>query len=190
MSNKDKKGERFAPLFCFKSVFIYSMKKLILLFALLLLCFGLCAQNSAYNKTIYRDFGTFKVVSGNNVVSVSAFATIEKVDPATHVDEGVEYKELKQQKLQKEIVIPKTLYHYELYLVSKSVYQGDTTSTWLYGTRIFINGEDMLESQFPDGFVIAIKTEPTSVYTYHSTKPDVNFEIKWEKAIYEPRIRK
>jgi len=44
--------------------------------------------------------------------------------------------------------------------------------------------------QFPDGFVASISTIPTLIYTYHSIKPDVEFEIKWEKSVYEPRIRK
>lgn len=143
-------------------------------------------QTSAYEKPIHRDFGTFKVVSGRNVVSVSAFATIEKVDPATHFDEVVQNKAMKEQKN----VVLKTLYHYELYLVSKSIFERDTTSTWLYGTRIFIGGVDILSNQFPDGFVASISTIPTLIYTYHSTKPDVEFEIKWEKSVYEPRIRK
>ena len=81
-------------------------------------------------------------------------------------------------------------YHYELYVVSKSIYNGDTTNTWLYGVKIFVNGEDVLVNQFPDGFIISIKTEPTLIHTHHAFNKDVAFEIKWEKAIYEPRIRK
>ena len=166
---------------------------MILFLIAFLFVIGLSAQNSAYERPIYRDYGTFKITDGRNVVSVSAFVTIEKVDPLTHVDD-VDNNALqmqKTQKMQKNAVIePKILYHYEVYLVSKSIFEGDTTSTWLYGTKIFINGEDVLINQFPDGFVVSIRTVPTSIYTYHSTKSDAEFEIKWEKAIYEPRIRK
>jgi len=162
--------------------------RIIVILILLSMVLFLNGQTSAYSKTIYRDFGTFKVVSGQNVVSISAFATIEKVDPATHFDEVIpnNIKPIKEQKN----VVPEKLYHYELYLVSKSIFEGDTTSTWLYRTRIFISGVDMLLHQFPDGFVASISTIPTLIYTYHSIKPDVEFEIKWEKSVYEPRIRK
>lgn len=166
------------------------MKKLILLFIVLLFDVGLSAQNSAYEKNIYKDFGTFKVADGDNIISVSAFVTIEKVDSATHEDDVTQYQQYQTLKEQKKPIVTKELYHYEVYMVSKSVYEGEKTSTWLYGTRIFVNGEDILSNQFPDGFVVSIKTEPTCIYTYHSDKTDIKFEIKWEKSVYEPRIRK
>jgi len=148
---------------------------------------GLSAQNSVYSKTIHQDYGTWMVRNGDNIVSISAFSTIEEVDPDFHEDRGVQYRELKQEKAVK---ISPTTYYYELYMVSKSVYEGDTTNTWLYGTKIFVNGDYVLENQFPDGFVISIKTEPTLIHTYHSLNSDVNFEVTWEKSVYEPRIRK
>jgi hypothetical protein len=164
--------------------------RIIIVLILLLITFFLCAQTSAYNKIIYRDYGTFKLVSGNNVISISAFATIEEIDSAIYVND-IQNNTLQVQKMQKNVIIePKTLYHYELYLISKSIFERDTTSTWLYGTRIFVDGEDVLANQSPNGFVVSIKTTPTSIYTYYSGRPDVKFEIKWEKAIYEPRIRK
>jgi len=166
------------------------MKKLILFLITVYMCIGLNAQNSAYGKTIHQDYGTFRVSDDNgNVVSFSGFVTIEKVDPLTHRDD-VQYQSMKMQKNAKLKIEPETMYHYEMYLVSKSVFEGDTTSTWLYGVRVFINGEDVLINQFPDGFIVSIKTTPTSIHTYDSNSQNVKFELKWKKAIYEPRIRK
>lgn len=161
------------------------MKKLILFLGLLLLTTNLFAQKSAYNKTIYKDYGTFKVENGNNLISISAFITIEDENDVVSHDN----KTVKQKKYEQSIYDEKK-YHYELYMVSKSIFEGDTTSTWLYGVKIFINGEDVLNKQFPNGFIISIKTIPTLIHTHHSYTKDVKFEIKWEKAVYEPRIRK
>ena len=163
------------------------MKKLLLFFISLFLLVNLSAQNSAYSKTIHEDYGTWMVRNGDNIVSISAFSTVEVVDSEYHRDLGIKYREIKQEKAVK--ISPQT-YHYELYLVSKSVYEGDTTNTWLYGTKIFINDEYVLENQFPDGFVISIKTTPTLIHTHHSKNLDVRFEVTWEKSVYEPRIRK
>lgn len=126
------------------------------------------------------------VKDGENMISISAFCTVEIGDPNFHENKGVQYRELKQEK----IVKPKIICVYELYMVSKSVYEGDTTNTWLYGTKIFVNGKYVLENQFPDGFVISIKTEPTLIHTHRSTNTNMDFDIKWEKSVYEPRIRK
>lgn len=156
------------------------MKKLIIFFLFLLFNVSLFSQNSAYNKIIHKDYGTWSVINGEHLVSVSAFLTIE--------DETVVIHENEEEKA--EIIENETKYHYELYLVSKSIYNNDTTNTWLYGVKIFVNGEDVLVNQFPDGFIISIKTEPTLIHTHHAFNKDVKFEVKWEKATYKPRIRK
>lgn len=156
------------------------MKKLIIFFLFLLLSVGSYSQNSAYNKTIHKDYGTWSVKNGEHTISVSAFLTIQKEEFVNHEND---YKKTKE-------ITSEVGYHYELYIVSKSIYNGDTTNTWLYGVKIYINGEDMLINQFPDGFVASIKTEPTLIYIHHANNKDIAFEIKWEKAIYEPRIRK
>ena len=167
------------------------MKRIILFLAVILFGVVLCAQNSAYGKQIYKDYGTFRMMTdGGNIISVSAFATIENDENVNH--EAVEVQQVKKyNKDNVQLLSAKlTEYHYELYMVSKSVFDSDTTSTWLYGTRIFVNGIDVLEKQFSDGFVVSIKTEPTLIYTYHSKNKDLEFEITFEKSVYEPRTRK
>ena len=156
------------------------MKKLLIFFFFLLLSIGSFSQNSVYNKKIHKDYGTWSVRNDDNLISVSAFLIIEDENDVLHKNE--------EEKTQ--IIDGETKYHYELYIVSKSIYNGDTTNTWLYGVRIFVDDEDVLGDQFPDGFIISIKTEPTLIHTHHDNTKFVEFEIKWEKAIYEPRIRK
>lgn len=156
------------------------MKKLIIFFLFLLLSIGLYSQNSVYNKKIHKDYGTWSVRNDEHIISVCAFVTIEIENDVIHENELEKAK----------IVAPEIKYHYELYMVSKSIYEGNTTNTWLYGMRIYVSGNDVLINQFPDGFLISIKTEPTLIHTHHSYKTDVEFEITWEKSIYEPRIRK
>lgn len=146
------------------------------------------SQNIAYSKTIYQDYGTFRIEDNGNIISLNAFCTIELKEENIKYQEPVRLKESKIQKLAAINIIQN--YHYELYLVSKSVFEDDTTNTWLYGTKIFVNNEYVLENQFPDGFIISIKTTPTLVHTHNTTNKHVEFELTWEKAIYEPRIRK
>lgn len=144
------------------------------------------AQNSAYGKKIYQDYGIWTIEVKENIISISAFCTIEEIDAAIYQNIGVQYRALKKEKNEN----PEILYSYEIYLVSKSVYDGDTTNTWLYETKIFINDEYVLNNQFPDGFIISIKTTPTLIHTHHSKNNDIEFKVTWEKSIYEPRIRK
>jgi hypothetical protein len=163
------------------------MKKLIFVLSLILFGVGLNAQNSAYGKEIYKDYGTFKLETDDgHLVSLGAFTTIDEESKIVHVDMNVGSK----RNVKENLGIPVTEYHYELYLVSKSVFEGDTTNTWVSGLRIYVDGEDILENQFPDGMVVSIGTEPTLIYTHHCENEFCEFELTWERAIYEPRTRK
>jgi len=163
------------------------MKKLIFVLVLFLFGTGLYAQNSAYGKTIHQDYGTFRIVSDEgNIVSLSAFVTIEEEEYVSHVEENMSKKEIKQLTYTE----PEIEYRYELYIVSKSVFEGDTTNSWIYKLRIYVDDEDVLAEQFPDGHTLLINTEPILIYTHHDTNKFTNFELTWEKAIYEPRTHK
>lgn len=163
------------------------MKKLFFALALILFNVGLFAQNSAYAKEIYRDYGTFRLVTDEgNIVSLSAFATVQAEELVVHEEVVLNKRELKQLKYEE----PEVEYHYELYLVSKSIFEGDTTNTWVHKLKIYVDDEDVLINQFPEGFTMSVGTEPTLVYTHHDTNKFCDFELTWENAIYEPRIRK
>ena len=167
------------------------MKKLILFFITIFLVAGLHGQKSAYEKEVLQDYGTFRMeTEDGNVISVGAFTTIEFVDPAIHNDDVISVT--KQTKLNKksEAILELPEYHIDIYLVSKSIFEGEETSTWLDGVKIFIDGEDVRGVQFPDGFLVSVKTEPTLVHSHHTRNRNIDIEIIWETAIYEPRIRK
>jgi len=165
------------------------MKKLLFVLALMLFGGGLFAQSSAYSKEIYKDYGTFKLETDEgNTVSLGAFTTINEEQVAAHeIDMNIGSKRNVKENLQ---MPPVTEYHYELYLVSKSIYEGDSTDTWVKGLRIYVDGEDILSEQFPEGMTLSIGVEPTLIYTHHCDNQFCEFEVTWERAIYEPRIRK
>jgi hypothetical protein len=148
---------------------------------------GLSAQSSAYNEEIYKDYGTFRIETDEgNVVSLSAFITVNEEEKVVHEEEIVKQKAFKQSKYKE----PEIEYHYELYLVSKSTYQGDSTNTWVQNLKIYVDGEDVLINQFPDGKTLSIGLEPTLVYTHHCLDRFCEFELTWERVLYEPRTRK
>lgn len=158
----------------------------------LLFGLGLWAQTEAPVKKIYDDLGVVRIQKPDGVISVGAYITIEKEYIYDHVQNNI--REVKQEvynkKKYEQELEPEMVYHYEIYFVSRSIFDGDTTSTWIHGLKIFVDGEQQLMKQFPDGFMASIKTEPTLVHTHHSESDNVYFNIEWDKILYEPRIRK
>ena len=148
------------------------MKKLLFFFLFLLFNINLYSQDNVYDKTIYEDYGVWSIESNDDIISIEAFVTIE-------IDFEI-----------KQYYSDEISYCYNLYFVSKSTYGNDTTNTWLYGVKIFINGVDVYEDQFPKGFIVSVKTQPTLIHKHYAISNNVDFEMKWEKAVYEPRIRK
>lgn len=142
------------------------MKKFLL--CLVFALFSLLLSGQEYKKNVYQDFGTWSVPYNNNTIGIHGYVTREIY---MNEKEGIKF------------------YRYELILVSKSKYNGYNTSTWLYGARVYINGDEITKSQFPDGFTMNVGIEPTLIYWYKSpVNVKINFYIKWEDAVYEPRI--
>jgi len=138
----------------------------------LLLTTNLFSQETNGKKN-YKDLGTWKLEINGNELRISAFATIEKI-----ID--VKKKEITED----------TKYKYEVYLISKSKYENEITSTWIYGGKIFVNEEEVTYKQFPYGFTVLIKTQPTLVWHDIIDKDDIEIKIDWEEAKFENRIRK
>lgn len=168
------------------------MKKILFYLIAILFSTGVFAQTEAPVKKIYRDLGVVRIDKPDGVVSVGAYITIEKEYIYDHVQNNI--REVKQEvynkKRYEQELAPEMVYHYEIYFVSRSIFDDDTTSTWIHGLKIFVDGKQQLIKQFPEGFMTSIKTEPTLVYTHHSESDDVYFNIEWDKILYEPRIRK
>lgn len=186
-------GKLSTPFFflCGFSVFIIDMKnivhKTIIVLFLLSMTLFLKGQEYSLGKTVYEDFGTWSLEVENNKISISAYVTQEIIK------QEIEPYEIELQILQKRrkegIDFVKTKYKYELYLQSNSIYNGDTTSTWIYSGRVFINGVEITKEQFPDGFTLLIKREPTLIYWYETTLSEkMNFYVIWENAVYENRL--
>jgi len=174
------------------------MKKLLLFFISLLIVTNIVSQNSIYNehRKIHQDYGTFILHYENNIISVSGYVTIEEIDSEAFYDKKFQTNStIVKKNWVNEIGSTgskknKKYYHYDLYLVSKSIFNGKPTNTWLYGTKILIDSVNVLVDQFPDGFIVSIGVNPTKIYSYNSDKPDIKFEINWAKSVYETKTPK
>jgi len=126
-------------------------------------------------KSLHEDYGTWVMEQAGNTISLKAYVTVE---------EETNCKTLTK--------LDTICYKYKLYLVSKSKYKGDVTSTWVYGGRVVANKVELTSKQFPEGFIILVGVKPTLIYTYETNNKDnnINLGITWDKAVYEPRIRK
>lgn len=142
------------------------MKKIVFLISFLLLIFlNLFSQN--IDKNIYKDYGTWEIKNGNNKIVISTYITIEK--------------DIKKEN--------NNIFKYDLYLKSESIYNNNVTKTWLYGTKIYIDGIEVTSDQFLEGFTILIPTQSERIYSYTTNKKNINFSITWKKSIYESRIK-
>ena len=75
-------------------------------------------------------------------------------------------------------------YRYELILVSNSKHNGKIVKTWLYNSKVFINGIEVTHDQFPEGFTALIDSNPTSIYWYETSDESINIEIKWKNSTF------
>lgn len=155
------------------------MKKLIIIFLLFFISSITIAQIYSDKKLLHQNFGVWKYnIDKNNTIAVHGYVTKQKILRSNNY-------QVKQKTISS---LPE--YRYELKMISKSIHNGDTTSTWLYGVRVYINGNEVTSDQFPDGFLVSIETKPTLIYWYETSGDNVVFEVKWINSIYEPRIIK
>jgi len=151
-------------------------------------------QNAEPKESKHQDLGTW-VMPNTDVgvkVSITAYSTFsqheeKRIDKEIMAKQNIYKLNSTQQEIQ---YVNKMIYCYRLYLISNSIYQGDSTGTWIYNARIYINDVDVTNGEFPDGFPAYIQGEPTLLYEYDTTNPKelVNYSIKWESATYENRI--
>lgn len=79
-------------------------------------------------------------------------------------------------------------YEYNIMLISESKFNNQITDTWIYGTKIFINGNEKTKQMFPNGFVFYVTKDPIKLYQIKSNSENIHFEIKWNKSIIEPTL--
>jgi len=71
---------------------------------------------------------------------------------------------------------------------STSVYGGQYKATWLYGTRVFMNGVETTAQQYPTGYTAYVKLETTVIYSWYTNDEDVGkYYFSWESSAYEIR---
>lgn len=137
----------------------------IILLLITLLLFSSATQQSP----IYQHLGSYNMVINqynNTNVSVSAYVTKHY----NNVNNMYGYK-----------------YVYYLKMRSHSHNAGTPTSTWLYGTRVYINNSEVSAAQSPYGFTMLVRTTETIVYTWYTSEESLNFGVKWDNAVYDPR---
>jgi len=142
-----------------------------LFFVILMFTSFLTLNAQSYSKKeMVKDFGKFDhEVTSNDKISISSYITKQIISA-----NSVEQKQI--------LELPK--YRYELVLKSNSIYNGDTTKTWIYGARVFIDTLEVTREQSPDGFTAIINTEPTTVFRYDSSLDTINIKITWKSSLY------
>lgn len=114
---------------------------------------------------VYRDLGTYKV-NYNDGSSIAIHGYITKGKNNDYYNHQYKNK-------------------FVLVAESKSVYGGYYTETWLYGTRVFLNGEEVTVQQYPQGMTAYIKTSPTVIFTWYTNDNDVGkYLMTWEGSAY------
>lgn len=78
-------------------------------------------------------------------------------------------------------------YLYNLVMVSNSNNMGQLTSTWLYNTRVYINGDEVSAYNSPNGFTALIRTTPTVVYHWYTNQFNISYGVNWENSTIDTR---
>lgn len=144
-----------------------------------IICVGQTGNPKYDDPNFYYTLGNFEVQVEAGV-SVGIIGYVRKTTILNEYD-------YQQQQQQNKLYEPNK-YKYELILISTSTYQFESTSSWLYGVQIFVNGVDITAIDYPNkNYNLLIKTVPTMVYWRESSDEMVLMEIKWNNAIYDPR---
>ena len=92
--------------------------RVVVILILLSMAMFLKGQDLVGNQKVHQDFGTWSIDDGQgNTVGIKAYCTIELIERYPNAYQKQSGPELIQR--------------YEMYLVSKSVYLGNSTNTWV-----------------------------------------------------------
>jgi hypothetical protein len=71
---------------------------------------------------------------------------------------------------------------------SVSVYKGYYRATWLYETRIFVDGVQVSIQQYPLGFTAYVKTTPTVLYYWYTNDENIGtYYFSWNNSAIETK---
>jgi hypothetical protein len=80
-------------------------------------------------------------------------------------------------------------YEYVLTAVSRSVHRGQLTKTWLYGSRVFMDNNELTYNLHPQGVTLYVNLGATSIYNWYTNDENVGkFYFTWVSSAYEPRL--
>lgn len=82
----------------------------------------------------------------------------------------------------------KTLYRYNVVCVSLSEYQGELTSTWIYGLWVKVNDVPVTQPLYPTGKDVMVYTTPTIVHYIETEEENPRFKIGWTESVYDPKL--
>ena len=122
----------------------------------------------SYQGYVYRSLGTYALqMQDGSLISVEAYIWKRPNNS------GI-YKQFK--------------YEYVLTAVSRSVHNGQLTKTWLYGTRVFLDNNELTYNQYPNGVTVYVDLGATAIYNWYTSAEDIGtFYFKWGSSAYEPR---
>lgn len=144
------------------------MKKSIFTILLFVLSSILCGFSGIQQEYIYRDLGeyVYNMPHGDRI-GVKAYIVKSRNSNQMYS----QYKNV-----------------FSLVAVSTSISRNYRTDTWLYNTRIYLNGSEISFNQFPYGLTVYVSTEPTSVYYWFTNDEDIGkYYLTWESSAYVPR---
>jgi len=73
-------------------------------------------------------------------------------------------------------------YRYELFLYSKSYYQGQSRNTYVSNSFVFVNGQNVTILQYPYGLNYLISVTGTNVYIWETNDSNPKFSVTWSNS--------
>ena len=126
---------------------------------------------------LYRDLGTaHKVISEGEVIDVNAKIYRKIISVISQKS----FKDFKGE----------NVYGYSIVCVSKSLCNGQLTSTWLFGLWVRVNNVPITQPLYPDGKDVMVYTTPTVVHYIETEETNPSIKIGWAKSVYDPKIIK
>lgn len=164
------------------------MKRLFFILFFIIISLLTFSQNGV-NERLYKDFGEWSKKVDEHKLSISAFITVKKIKKELSSYEVKLEKRITKRKYLDSIKRYDTFYRYKIYLKSNSTLNDDTTTTWVYGVKIYVNGNNLIKDN-ESGLLVAVKPKPTLIYTIEfPVLEDLDFYIKWDKAIHGNNIK-
>lgn len=82
------------------------------------------------------------------------------------------------------------MYRYNIVCISESTFNGELTSTWLFGFWVKINGVLITRPIYPNGKDMMIYTTPTIAHYIETHEENIKINVGWSESVYEPKIIK